>query len=278
METGQDKKNLRQSRLDYWLISSHMIYNLNNVGIKPGFRSDHSLIDISFYTHETADRGPSYWRFNASLLKNKEYTDYINIRINEMIEKHNDIDNSGLLWDIIKMELRSSTICFSKKLALKNKEHIKETIVRNNDLEKLMATNPTEETIDEYNATKLEIEYYHNEKADGAFIRSRADWAEFGEKNTNYFLNLEKRNYKMKCITKLIKENEEEISDSDQILNYEAEYYKKLYTLPAPINDNERLQCMPEFLDHSTPKISEEDFELCENPITLEDIGSALKD
>jgi hypothetical protein len=31
-----------------------------------------------------------------------------------------------------------------------------------------------------YNATKMEIEYYNNEKANGIIIRSKADWAEFG--------------------------------------------------------------------------------------------------
>ena len=275
---GKSKATLRQSRLDYWLISRHLIYNLNKVGIKPGFRSDHSLIDISFYAQETSNRGPSYWRFNSNLLKNIEYTDYINNRINEVVEKHKDIINPSLLWDTIKMELRSSTICFSKSQAIKNREHIKETIIRNSDLEKLMAHNPSEETINEYNATKLEIEYYHNEKANGAFVRSRADWAEFGEKNSKYFLNLEKRNYKMKCITKLITENDKEISDSNEILIEETDYYKKLYTQPTPTNNNERLQCLPEFLDQNTPKISEEEVELCDKPIDLEDIGSALKE
>jgi exonuclease III len=275
---GKTKNTLRQSRLDYWLISTHLIYNLNEVDIKPGFRSDHSLINISFYAQEKSNRGPSYWRFNANLLKNSEYPDYINNRINEILEKHKDIKNPSLLWDIVKMELRSSTICFSKNMAAKNRDHIKETIIRNDELEKLMATDPSEDTIHEYNATKLEIEYYNNEKAQGAFVRSRADWAEFGEKNSKYFLNLEKRNYKMKCITKLIKENEEEINNSDEILHYEAEYYKKLYTHPTLTNNTERLQCMPEFLNETTPKISNEDKELCENPIDLEDIGHALKD
>ena len=65
---GKTINNLRQSRLDYWLISSHMIYDLNSVDIKPGYRSDHSLIDISFSGHDIKDRGPSYWRFNANLL------------------------------------------------------------------------------------------------------------------------------------------------------------------------------------------------------------------
>ena len=110
---GKSSETLKQSRLDYWLISNHMIYDLNNVDIQPGFRSDHSLIDIYFQGHQDSDRGPSFWRFNANLLRNKDYIEYMNNRIDEIIDKHKDIDNLGLRWDVIKMEIRSSTICFS---------------------------------------------------------------------------------------------------------------------------------------------------------------------
>jgi hypothetical protein len=173
-----------------------MLYDLNTVEIKPGYRSDHSLIDISFSGHINKDRGPSYWRFNASLLRKIDYIEYMNTKIDELMVKHANITDPGLLWETMKMEIRSSTICFSKKDSIKKREHIKETIIKCNKLENLLSTDPKEETSQEYNETKLEIEQYNNEKAQGAFIRSKSDWAEFGEKNTKYFLNLEKRNYK----------------------------------------------------------------------------------
>jgi hypothetical protein len=72
---------LKQSRLDYWLISTHMIYDLAKVDIEPGFRSDHSLIKIKFESQKASDRGPSFWRFNSNLLKNSEYITYMNNRI-----------------------------------------------------------------------------------------------------------------------------------------------------------------------------------------------------
>ena len=40
-------------------------------------------------------------------------------------------------------------------------------------------------------------------KAKGAAIRSRAKWVEFGEKNTKYFLNLEKSRRGNKSINKI---------------------------------------------------------------------------
>jgi exonuclease III len=195
---GKSTNTLRQSRLDYFLISTHMIYDLENVDILPGFRSDHSLIEINFKGHKDSNRGPSYWRFNSSLLRDTEYVTYMNNRIDEIIEKHKDTANAGLKWDVIKMEIRSSTVCYSKLKSQKN--NIQEVILRNNELSKLIDEQPSEEILKEYEATKLEIEYYNNEKANGVLMRSKCNMIEMGEKNTKYFLNLEKQNYKINVL------------------------------------------------------------------------------
>ena len=124
----------------------------------------------------------------------------------------------------------------------------------------------------------MEIEYYNNEKANGILLRSKADWAEHGEKNTKFFLNLEKRNYKNKCITKLLNEKDEIITEKDNILEYEAEYYKKLYTEPKKFNTENEVNYHDTFIDEHTPQLKQEDRNLCENDLNLEEIGSALKE
>ena len=45
-------------------------------------------------------------------------------------------------------------------------------------------------------------------KVRGSMIRSRAKWTEFGEKNSKYFLNLEKRHANKKAIFRLQKGSE----------------------------------------------------------------------
>jgi hypothetical protein len=200
----------------------------------------------------------------------------MNNRIDEMLIKHKDIKDQGLKWDVIKMEIRSSTICFAKKNAFKTKKLVQEKIIRNNTLEREISENPNDEMLQELNENKLEIEQYNNEKANGAIIRSKADWAEFGEKNSKYFLNLEKRNYKNKCITKLINEEEETITNSVEVLEYETKFYKNLYTENETHNNIENIT--NEFIDENLPKIDNDDMELCEQQITLEEIGGALKE
>jgi hypothetical protein len=109
---GSSASKLKQSRLDYWLVSTHLMFQLQNVDIHASIRSDHSLISINFFKNETPDRGPSFWRFNASLLKDPDYINQIKKCITKSIDKYQDNDDIGLRWDLIKMEIRSSTICY----------------------------------------------------------------------------------------------------------------------------------------------------------------------
>jgi exonuclease III len=133
---GSSATRLKQSRLDYWLISVHMFYDLENVDIKASFRSDHSLIVLNFYKNTTPKRGPSFWRFNANLLKDRQFVESTKENIVNALEKYSEIEDKGLKWDLVKMEVRSSTICFSKNKAKENREQIKETMVRVDKLEK----------------------------------------------------------------------------------------------------------------------------------------------
>ena len=66
-------------------------------------------------------------------------------------------------------------------------------------------------------------------KNGGVKIRSRLRWISDGEKVTQYFCNLQKRNFVSKCMNSL-KKNDGEISEQSEILNETMQFYKKLYS------------------------------------------------
>jgi hypothetical protein len=132
--------------LDYWIILSNLIQELQATEIEPGFRSDHSAVTISFTKKTLEQRGPSFWHFNEELLKDVKYIEYIKQKIIEFKQKYEELENKGLLWGIIKMEIRSSTICYSKTKAKKNRNNIKELIMEIAKLEKEIAVHPDETT------------------------------------------------------------------------------------------------------------------------------------
>jgi exonuclease III len=276
---GSSATRLKQSRLDYWLVSTHLMYDLHNVDIKPSSRSDHSLIDLDFHQKEKSTRGPSFWNFNSSLLRDKEYVEKINICYANALEKYNNLEDKGLVWDLIKMEIRSTTICFSKNKSKDTRAKLQNSMLQTSILEKEINNDPTDEKLSLYNEHKKYIGNYNNERANGAIIRSRVDWAEFGEKNSKFFLNLEKRNHNMKCITKLINDNKEEITEHTKILEYEQSFYEKLYSVPMNnLTNEEKTQARETFIDTDLPRISEPEKESCEHPISIEEIGKALKE
>ncbi|KAK3095229.1 hypothetical protein FSP39_011892 [Pinctada imbricata] len=82
--------------------------------------------------------------------------------------------------------------------------------------------------------TEKDLEKEYEIKAKGAQIRSRIKWIEEGEKNTSYFLSLEKQRQLKKSITKLKDENGIETTDQDKILNLQKQFYEKLYTSKCP--------------------------------------------
>jgi exonuclease III len=225
---GTSKKNLRRSRLDFWFISTGLIYSVDTVSIQPGYGSDHSLITLSLFKQKHVDQGPSFWKFNTSLLRVKVYTDKVTKDIQDLKIKYNDVKDDGLKWDLIKMDLRASAISYSKYSAKNKRDDMKRLLEKQIKLESEIANDPSDQVLEEAEKVKDEIERHNEEKSRGAWLRSKATWAEYGEKNSNFFLNLENRNRQVKNITSLIDATDTVITEQREILEEEYKFYKNL--------------------------------------------------
>ena len=88
--------------------------------------------------------------------------------------------------------------------------------------------------IDSINKTEETLQTLYSDKIKGAQIRSRVKWIEEGEKNTKYFLGLEKSRQTRKNIT-AIKDSKGEITeDQGKILETGRNYYVNLYKSTNP--------------------------------------------
>ena len=275
---GTTKKNLRRSRLDFWLISTELMYSVDSVLIEPGYKSDHSLIVLNLFKTEEVTQGPSFWKFNTSLLKDKDYVTRTTQSIKDLKLKYNDVKDYGLKWDLIKMDLRRNAISHSKYKARIRRDNFNTLLKKQKELDDKIALDPSDITLQEAEQTKEEIEEYNAEKTRGAMLRSRAEWVEFGEKNTKFFLTLENKNKQVKNITMLLNEEDKEIKEQDKILEEELRYYKLLYTQPAPTPTPNRDKIKQYFIQDDIPHISEDDKETCEAELTYTEICNSLKE
>ena len=181
-----------------------------------------------------------------------------------------------LLWDTIKCQIRGASIKFSsnKKKSKLNKIQVLEK--RINNLEKELGENNSEEVQSLLSSTKAEIEEYASEATKGAMIRARVRWYEEGEKNSKYFINLEKRNHNNKSINSLELRNGCITNDENEILNHQKLFYKHLYSSNPETNSHEAADTFMNGLQ--IPTISEDLKIQTNNSISESELLSALKD
>ena len=70
--TWRRRNPLKQSRLDYFLISSPLTDLISNIEIRAGYKSDHSILYMSILINNF-ERGKGVWKFNTELLKDESY-------------------------------------------------------------------------------------------------------------------------------------------------------------------------------------------------------------
>ena len=71
------------------------------------------MLCISLVIEGIEKQGKGFWKFNASLVKDKEYVDLVKRCIEETKVENNSLSDKGLLWDLIKCKLRGLTISYS---------------------------------------------------------------------------------------------------------------------------------------------------------------------
>ena len=267
---GNTKKGLVQSRLDYWICSTHMLYKLQTVDIKPGIKSDHSLLSVTFKMQNTEQRRRGFWKFNSSLLRDTGYIQKIIQILDECSCRYNDVEQ-GLCGEVIKCELRSTTISYASwKAKLQKKEE--ELLLK--ELSELQNTlDLGAEILERYNMVKQKVEQIAETKSKGSFIRSRANFIENDERCTKFFLQKEINNSKKKHIKCLITD-QGTFEDPKQILCKQKEYYSRLYT------QNQYNICDHDcqFFKADFPKLNESEIQICDKKISIEEIGKGLRE
>lgn len=268
-----------QSRLDYWLVSKHMEYTVVKTDILPGRRSDHSLISLKIELQNRNRRGKGFWKLNTSLLKDEPYLTQIRECIRQCKENYKDLEDKRLVWDVTKCEIRAKTISYACHKSKLNKQMEKELTDRISELEILLAEDPSDTLQAEYSCVTSELNSLLSIKTKGAMLRSKAKWVEDGEKNTSYFLKLEKRNQKLKCITKLCTDSGDIISEPEAILQEEKSFYQRLYSKADSICDQNLKDIESTFLENvNLNTLKEDEKEECESNVTLEECSIALKE
>ena len=181
------------SRLDYFLISDCAQTIVESTDIVPVTFSDHSAVTLTLILGKV-QFGPSFWKFNSSLLEDPNYIQQLNDLIDQWSLDFMSIENKSLFWDIIKYHIRKFTIKYSKEKSKERKAAIHELEENLITVDRLCSLDPSPENVEKLGQIRAQLDKCYDYITQGAIVRSRAQWVEKGEKNTKFFLGIEKRN------------------------------------------------------------------------------------
>ena len=278
--TYESKSLKLKSRIDFFLIAQSLKLNIRKAEIRASIAPDHKAIFLSIAINDAFQRGPGTWKFNNQLLEDENYVQLISECFPRILLKYQEVESHQLLWELIKMELRTETITYSKanRKELKNRETVLQTKIDALD-NKICHENEhfNQTLLDEYESIKIELKEIYEKRGQEAMFRSKTRWIEKGEKPTNYFFNLEKRNYEKKVIAQLKLENGVIISDMKQINKEIESFYSNLLetNLSNPDDFNEDFNAFVEDID--TPQLSPEESMALESNLTLDELKKCFE-
>ena len=106
------------------------------------------------------------------MLSDNEYVALLRSKIPEFIEKYKEVEDKGLFWEMVKMEIRGLTVRFSKLKVKRNCDE--EKLLTSRFAQLKLQTAYSKDDKAELERIKIKLSDFQTEKTRGAIIRSRA--------------------------------------------------------------------------------------------------------
>ena len=229
--TYSNKSGSVKSRTDYILASPYVLNRVKKVYLlTPPKCPDHKAVILKL--NSECQLGNGYWKLNINHLKDDDFITLIRNTIDDVKQQMAGL-NSRLLWDYCKLRIKEVSIEYASKMAQQRKSEISICEKRLEELDKLLETKLTHGDHLNLNTERNEIRsildvYYKNESIGNA-IRARMKHIEFCDKNTKFFLNLEKKRQTNNIISSIYNCKGIIVNKSEEILEEGANYYRNLY-------------------------------------------------
>ena len=216
--TWRRKAPFLQKRLDYFLVSDSHQESIEMTDIIPSIASNHSAIILKLRPRYESNQGHSYWKFNSSLTEDRQFVNSWKNEIPVFEKEVFFLTDAIMKWEFLKFKFREFSGSFSIRKSKEGKARRCELEKRRTELECSLSTKHNNNMLEEYHKCKSELDTLYDYITAGLIICSKSNWYEQGEKSSEYFLNLEKRNQVKSHLRQLISDSGNVINDPSEIL------------------------------------------------------------
>ena len=163
-----------------------MLAKVSSCNIFPCVFSDHDFIDLDLDLNGFSTRRSCVWKFNTSLLADPEFVQMMTC----VIEKHkldiDQFDSLGDWWDNLKSVIRDKCVNFS--VQKRHQINLRQNLLTR-QLVRAKGALHSGDSCAAVTIKNLETDLASliSTEAEGAKVRSRAEWIKKGEKPTRYF-------------------------------------------------------------------------------------------
>ena len=216
------------------------------------------------------EKGQGLWVFNNSLLEDHDFIKNIKLVISESLSCPLYQSEILIWWDNLKYKLKKSAIYFSCKKSKKEKSDYFQ-LQRKLRIEYEKLSKFPNHSLDIIHSLEKDLEEFERRKCEGAILRSKVQWSLESDRNTAFFLNLEKCKQESNCI-KEIKTCNGLTRKTEDIIDHIHSFYAKLYSCEDVYPD-----IQDDILDNITKFLSDDDKQSLEVGISSKDLTEALQ-
>ena len=259
-----------KSRLDRIYVSNDYLNSVKNIKYTYYPQANtHKLMTLSFASPE--EKGPGYWKFNTTLLKDPPYIKLIT----DAIERSKSLteEDPTSWWELLLLNIRSQTFTYSQQKSYTEKLLKRSWTKELEDLESIPIKSLTSTQVSRLTLVKEHLKKLEDKEIEGYRIRTRnIPTFEKSEPNISFFSRLEKRFIKQTRISRLKEEEGNLATKTQDLLRITSEFYKKLYTASETNSSSQKA-----LLKNIKKTLSQTHKDLLDSPITLEELEKAVK-
>ena len=259
------------SRLDKFLVSTHLFSSVRSCDISPCCFSDHEYVSLSLEINPGLARGPGLWKFNSSLLNDVAFCTFIENRIRELSGIIERFPSVKVWWDFLKSSLKADITVYARR---KNRSLSRERVSLTNriiELKKRLVSGDSS-VAEEISSLESALKALILRSLEGSKVRSRVQWLEEGEKPTRFFFKLERERIERNSVSSVFDCDGTEVFMRDEIARAHVDFYSNLFS-EEPIDSSYKQYCF----DSIENTLSNDLSDSCEGLMVLPELTDSLK-